>query len=91
VLVPYPYATDDHQTANAASIDAEGGGWLVPQPEFKPETLSARLAALLDDPSVLVDAAKKAKTLGYPDAAARLADMVLDMLPAGAAAKAGAA
>jgi UDP-N-acetylglucosamine--N-acetylmuramyl-(pentapeptide) pyrophosphoryl-undecaprenol N-acetylglucosamine transferase len=91
VLVPYPYATDDHQTANAGSIDTEGGGWLVPQPEFKPETLSARLAALLDDPSALVAAAKKAKTLGHPDAAARLADMVLEMLPASAAAKAGAA
>ena len=90
VLVPYPYATDDHQTANAASIDAEGGGWLVPQPEFKPETLAARLASLIDDPSMLADAARKAKTLGHPDAAQRLADMVLDMLPA-AAAKAGAA
>jgi UDP-N-acetylglucosamine--N-acetylmuramyl-(pentapeptide) pyrophosphoryl-undecaprenol N-acetylglucosamine transferase len=91
VLVPYPYATDDHQTANAASIDAEGGGWLVPQPEFKPETLAARLTALLDDPATLTTAAKKAKTLGHPDAAARLADMVLEMLPAGAVAEAGAA
>jgi len=91
VLVPYPYATDDHQTANAASIDAEGGGWLVPQPAFKAETLAARLAGLLDDPSALAEAAKKAKALGYPDAAQRLAEMVLDMLPADAAAKAGAA
>jgi len=91
VLVPYPFATDDHQTANAASIDAAGGGWLVPQPEFKPETLSSRLAALLEDPSALVAAAKKAKTLGHPDAASRLADMVLDMLPKNVAAKAGAA
>jgi len=91
VLVPYPFATDDHQTANAASIDAAGGGWLVPQPEFKPETLSARLAAVLEDPAALVAAAKKAKTLGHPDAASRLADMVLDMLPNNVAAKAGAA
>ncbi|HUT50363.1 MAG TPA: undecaprenyldiphospho-muramoylpentapeptide beta-N-acetylglucosaminyltransferase [Alphaproteobacteria bacterium] len=91
VLVPYPYATDDHQTANAASIDAAGGGWLVPQPEFKPESLAARLAGLLDDPSLLADTAKKAKTLGHPDAAQRLAGMVLDMLPASAAANAGAA
>lgn len=90
VLVPYPYATDDHQTANAASIDAAGGGWLVPQPEFKSDTLTARLAGLLDDPSALTEAAKKAKTLGHPDAAQRLAEMVLDMLPAAAAAKAGA-
>jgi len=91
VLVPYPFAADDHQTANARSIDAEGGGWLVPQPEFKPETLAARLAALLDDPSALAAAAGKARTLGHPDAAGRLADMVLDMLPAKAAAEAGAA
>src|SRR5262249_15494898 len=36
VLVPYPYATDDHQTANAEAIAAAGGAWLMPQDAFAP-------------------------------------------------------
>jgi len=90
VLVPYPFATDDHQSANAASIDAAGGGWLVPQPDFKPDTLAARLSALLSDPTALAAAAKIAKSLGHADAAERLADVVLGMLPAQSQTKAGA-
>src|SRR5581483_8946998 len=31
VLVPYPHAADDHQSANAAAFAATGGGWVVPQ------------------------------------------------------------
>src|SRR5690606_18353109 len=33
LMVPYPFAADDHQTANAASVAKAGGGWLVPQGE----------------------------------------------------------
>lgn len=76
ILVPYPFATDDHQTANAQAVAAAGGGWLVPQPEFTAETLAARLAALLDSPESLAEAAAHARAAGMPDAAARLADLV---------------
>ena len=31
ILIPYPFAADDHQTANAAALESAGGGWLMPQ------------------------------------------------------------
>jgi UDP-N-acetylglucosamine--N-acetylmuramyl-(pentapeptide) pyrophosphoryl-undecaprenol N-acetylglucosamine transferase len=80
VLVPYPHAIDDHQTANARALDAAGAAWLVPQDRFSPESLAARLASLLANPAVLETAADKAHAAGNPDAARRLADAVLGMV-----------
>jgi len=77
LLVPYPFATDDHQMANARAVAVEGGAWLMPQPDFTAEALAQRLAALLGDPTALTRAAAAAHGWGTPDAAARLADAVL--------------
>jgi UDP-N-acetylglucosamine--N-acetylmuramyl-(pentapeptide) pyrophosphoryl-undecaprenol N-acetylglucosamine transferase len=76
ILVPYPFAIDDHQTANAHAIDEAGAGWLMPQPAFTPEALAARLESLLAVPAILEKAAACARAAGRPDAAQRLADMV---------------
>ncbi|TSD88697.1 undecaprenyldiphospho-muramoylpentapeptide beta-N-acetylglucosaminyltransferase [Mycobacterium sp. KBS0706] len=77
ILVPYPFAMDDHQTANARAIAASGGGWLMPQSDLTPEVLASRLEHLYTRPSVLVEAAGAARAAAHPDAADRLADLVL--------------
>jgi UDP-N-acetylglucosamine--N-acetylmuramyl-(pentapeptide) pyrophosphoryl-undecaprenol N-acetylglucosamine transferase len=82
ILVPYPYATDDHQTANARAMADAGGAWLMPQPSFTPEALAARLEALLTLPATLPKAAAAAHAWGTVDAAARLADTVLALAAA---------
>lgn len=82
ILVPYPYAADDHQTANAQAIAAAGGAWLMPQDGFTPAALAAMLARLLDDPTMLAEAADCARSLGIVDAAERLAGVVEQFLPA---------
>lgn len=82
ILVPYPFATDDHQTANARAVDAAGGGWLMPQDRFTAEALTARLADLFAMPASLQAAAGAARAFGVPDAAARLADLVETKLAA---------
>ncbi|HYG87627.1 MAG TPA: undecaprenyldiphospho-muramoylpentapeptide beta-N-acetylglucosaminyltransferase [Azospirillum sp.] len=79
ILVPYPFATDDHQTANAKAVAAAGAAWHVPQPEFTAETLAARLTALLADSHDLTRAAQASAAWGTDDAASRLADAVLDL------------
>ncbi|MDJ0946028.1 MAG: undecaprenyldiphospho-muramoylpentapeptide beta-N-acetylglucosaminyltransferase [Kiloniellales bacterium] len=76
VLVPYPYAADDHQTANARAFAATGGGWVLPQAELTAGDLSELLARLLADPSALQDAAAAAYGFGRAGAAGRLADLV---------------
>ncbi|MGE5148403.1 MAG: undecaprenyldiphospho-muramoylpentapeptide beta-N-acetylglucosaminyltransferase [Candidatus Eiseniibacteriota bacterium] len=80
ILVPYPHATDDHQTANARALEATCAAWLMPEPEFTPEALAERLLALLESPAVLGICAQHARGLGRPDAAARLADVVLSVV-----------
>lgn len=82
ILVPYPYAMDDHQRANAAALTAAGAGWLIPNAEFTAAALTFRLASLLADPAPLAAAAAAARGLGRPDAAERLADVVLRLAPA---------
>jgi len=67
VLVPFPYAVDDHQTANARFLADRGAALLLPQKELHPERL-ARLIESLDRPKLL-DMARKARALGKPDAA----------------------
>jgi UDP-N-acetylglucosamine--N-acetylmuramyl-(pentapeptide) pyrophosphoryl-undecaprenol N-acetylglucosamine transferase len=76
ILVPLPHAIDDHQTANAQALDAAGGGWLIPQDRFTVELLASRLTDLFEMPATLRAAAGAAKSVGVPDAAARLADLV---------------
>ncbi len=76
VLVPYPYAADDHQTANARAFAATGGGWVMPQAELTAGDLSELLARVLADPSALQDAAAAAYGFGRAGAADRLADLV---------------
>lgn len=58
VLVPFPFAVDDHQTRNAQFLVAAGGAWLVPQAELTAQSLADRLTALNRD--TLLDAAQKA-------------------------------
>ena len=76
ILVPYPHATDDHQTANAEALAQAGGAWTVADAEFTPAWLAARLEALLADPAPLARMAQAAWGFGKPDAAERLADLV---------------
>lgn len=80
ILVPYPHAMDDHQTANARQLAAAGAAWLMPQSDFTADALAARLTALLESPDALIAAAQAAHGWGMADAARRLADAVLDMI-----------
>ena len=81
ILVPYPHAIDDHQSFNAHSVDEAGAGWVMPEEAFTPQALSARLNSLFDLPAILEKAAACARAAGRADAAVRLADVVLELLP----------
>jgi UDP-N-acetylglucosamine--N-acetylmuramyl-(pentapeptide) pyrophosphoryl-undecaprenol N-acetylglucosamine transferase len=72
VLVPFPHAVDDHQTANARFLSEKGAAILLPQHELTPEKLSALLVSL--DREGLLEMASKASALGKPDAARVVAD-----------------
>ncbi len=81
ILIPYPYATDDHQTANALAFADAGGGWLIPQASLSQDVLSRRIENLFTEHTALTAAAALAAGLGRRDAAQRLARVVLDLGP----------
>jgi UDP-N-acetylglucosamine--N-acetylmuramyl-(pentapeptide) pyrophosphoryl-undecaprenol N-acetylglucosamine transferase len=80
LLVPLPTSMDNHQYHNANALEEVGGGWVMTQDGFTPQSLSARLEAFLTAPSTLTRAADNAKKLGSPDAAEKLADLVSQAL-----------
>jgi UDP-N-acetylglucosamine--N-acetylmuramyl-(pentapeptide) pyrophosphoryl-undecaprenol N-acetylglucosamine transferase len=84
VLIPYPYATDDHQTANACAFVATGGGRLIAQTGLRPPTLAGELERLLADGSALGAMARAAAAFSRLDAARQLA-LTAVALGAGAA------
>jgi len=75
LLVPYPYALDHDQAANAAALAAAGGGEVHPQSSLSPERIASLIGGLMDDPKRLAAMAAGAKSAGRPDAARLLADL----------------
>jgi UDP-N-acetylglucosamine--N-acetylmuramyl-(pentapeptide) pyrophosphoryl-undecaprenol N-acetylglucosamine transferase len=79
ILVPLPHALDQDQSANAGIIERAGGAVRLLQDAFTPQRLATEIAALAAAPQRLVAMAAAAKSLGRPDAADRLADLVLQV------------
>lgn len=82
ILVPYPYAVDDHQTANAQHLVAAGAALLVPEHELDVARLGAAIAALLSDRAHLVAMAEHARALAQPEAVKTVADACLEYVNA---------
>lgn len=78
LLVPLPGSLDQDQAANAAVLEKAGGAMTMLQDDFSPRRLAVELSALLAVPSRLTTMAGAAKSAGIPDAADRLARLVLD-------------
>lgn len=77
ILVPYPYATADHQSANAAWMERAGAATILGDGELNAAQLAAAVSALLGDPRRLQGMAAASRTLARPDAARQVADEVL--------------
>jgi UDP-N-acetylglucosamine--N-acetylmuramyl-(pentapeptide) pyrophosphoryl-undecaprenol N-acetylglucosamine transferase len=77
ILVPLPGALDQDQLANANRLAAAGGAIVHQQDLFTPRHLADELAVLAAAPHRLVEMAASARSLGAPDAAERLADLVV--------------
>ena len=77
VLVPFPHAVDDHQSANARFLSERGAALLLPQAELAPEKLAATLRAL--DRPRLLEMARRARDLGKPDAARLVAARCMEI------------
>src|SRR5436305_4538943 len=83
LLVPYPHATADHQAKNARWMEEGGAAVVIPDAELDPARLRSEVAALLDDPGRLAGMSRAARALARPDAADRIAEEALKLVPPG--------
>ena len=80
VLVPFPQAVDDHQTRNAEYLVERGAAELLPQDDQLAARLVDVLRELRADPARRLAMAEAARAIAKPDAAARVADIVCDVI-----------
>ncbi len=73
VLVPFPFAVDDHQTGNAEFLAEAGAAWLIQQKDLSAEKLATLIGGL--DRATLAVMSDKAKKLAKPEATKRVADI----------------
>ncbi|MCU0314274.1 MAG: undecaprenyldiphospho-muramoylpentapeptide beta-N-acetylglucosaminyltransferase [Solirubrobacteraceae bacterium] len=76
ILVPYPHAAGDHQSANARWMERGGAAAVLPDAQVGAERLGAEVRALLGDPERLAAMASASAALARPDAAAEIAGEV---------------
>jgi UDP-N-acetylglucosamine--N-acetylmuramyl-(pentapeptide) pyrophosphoryl-undecaprenol N-acetylglucosamine transferase len=84
LLIPYPYAADDHQTANARAFAVAGGGRVIIQTGLRAEMLAADLETLLANGPTLAHMARDAAAFGRRDATRQLAALALALEPGAA-------
>jgi UDP-N-acetylglucosamine--N-acetylmuramyl-(pentapeptide) pyrophosphoryl-undecaprenol N-acetylglucosamine transferase len=77
ILVPFALAADDHQRTNARALEAGGAAVVLEEKDLSGETLAAAVRGLLDAPQRVRAMEEAARRLSRPDAAARVADLLL--------------
>jgi len=83
ILVPYPFAADDHQTANGAVLAERGAAILVPDGELTGERLGRVVSELAADRERLAAMASSVRELAVPDAAERVAQVCFEVAEKG--------
>jgi UDP-N-acetylglucosamine--N-acetylmuramyl-(pentapeptide) pyrophosphoryl-undecaprenol N-acetylglucosamine transferase len=78
VLVPFPFAVDDHQTMNARYLSDAGAAYLLPQSDMHAENLAQRLTELAGQPELLLEMSAKARQMYKPNAASIIADALVE-------------
>ncbi len=81
ILIPYAAATGDHQSANAQALAEAGAANVHPESVLDADGLTRDIQAILTDPARARQMAAAALSLGRPDAARRLYDLVTEILP----------
>ncbi len=80
ILIPYPYATNNHQELNARALEGMGGAVVIPQAELSGERLARAIAQFMEEPERLERMGQNAKGLSKADAAALISEQLLEMV-----------
>lgn len=80
ILIPFPFATDDHQAVNARAMVSSGAALMFREQDLNGAVLAEHIRQLKADPARLRHMEKMAGLLGRPEAAKELADICVEMM-----------
>jgi UDP-N-acetylglucosamine--N-acetylmuramyl-(pentapeptide) pyrophosphoryl-undecaprenol N-acetylglucosamine transferase len=80
ILIPYPFAAEDHQSYNAEVFTKAGAALTFQQSDLTPEILQSQVLSLLQSPQELAKMGEKAKAIAVPDSADKLASLVREVV-----------
>ena len=82
ILIPFPYAVDDHQTANARYLSSVDAALLMPEADLSVDNLAREVGRLLGDSGARVQMAERARALARPHATNDVAAQCLEFVDA---------
>ncbi|WP_375506959.1 undecaprenyldiphospho-muramoylpentapeptide beta-N-acetylglucosaminyltransferase [uncultured Nostoc sp.] len=80
ILIPYPFAAEDHQSYNADVFTSSGAALTLKQSELTAQILQSNVLNLLQSPDELAKMGKKAHAIAVPDSAEKLAQLVREVI-----------
>lgn len=80
ILIPYPFAAEDHQSYNAEVFTKVGAALMFPQSALTAEILQTQVVNLLRSPDELAKMGKKAMAIAVPESAEKLASLVREVV-----------
>lgn len=82
ILIPYPFAAEDHQSYNADVFTSSGAALTLKQSELTAQILQSNVLNLLQSPDELAKMGENAKAIAVPDSAEKLAHLVREVIEA---------
>ena len=79
ILIPYPYAANNHQETNAISLVKAGGAEMIRQSDLTGKVLASVLLKYMNDPTALEDMGRRAGSRARPEAAKAIVDQLVEM------------
>ena len=79
VLIPYPYAAENHQYHNARALEENGAACLIEQKDLTADKLAELIETLLSRPEVFREIGKKARNMAVPDAKQKICDEIVSL------------
>ena len=80
LMIPFPFAADDHQRKNAEAMEAAGAGKMILQQDLSPQRLASEIATLVGEPEKVTTMEHAARMLSRGDAAAKVVDLIEGMV-----------
>jgi len=80
IMIPFPYAADDHQRKNAEALQAAGAARMIVQQELSGERLAKELGELVQEPSRIDRMEEASRRLAKGDSAAAAVDLLLELV-----------